>query len=181
MNKLFDTYKKEILPKIQKEFGITNPMAAPRLTKIVVNASMGEALTDKKVLEKMGEQLAVITGQKAQITRAKRAISSFKLRAGDAIGLRVTLRGQRMYDFLTKLVGIALPRVRDFHGVPSGGFDGRGNYTLGISDQNIFPELDYSMIDKTRGFQITFVTKTTNNEQGKMLLTLLGIPFEKEG
>lgn len=156
-----------------------NPMAIPRLTKIVVNCGMGEGLAQKKVLESMNAQLAVITGQKPMLTRAKRAISTFKLRAGDPIGLKVTLRGKRMYDFLTKLVVIALPRVRDFRGVSNTGFDGQGNYTLGISEQTIFPELDYSLVDKTRGFEITLVTTAESPEKAKVLLTKLGMPFEK--
>lgn len=156
-----------------------NRMAVPRLTKVVINCGMGEALADKKTLEKMAAQLAVIAGQKPQIMRAKRAISTFKLRAGDAVGLRATLRGTRMNDFVSKFIRIALPRVRDFHGVPDKGFDGRGNYTIGIREQSIFPELDYSLIDKPRGFEITFVTTAGNDADGKKLLTLFGIPFEK--
>ena len=143
---------------------------------------MGEALSDKKVLDKAAAQLAVITGQKPQPRRAKRAISTYKLRAGDVIGLRVTIRGKRMYDFFTKLVGIALPRVRDFRGVPASGFDQKGNYTMGIAEMTIFPELDYSLVDKVRGFEITFVTTAASPEAGKKLLSLLGMPFvKKEG
>lgn len=157
-----------------------NPMALPRLVKIVVNCGIGrEALADKKVIEKVSAQLSVITGQKPAITRAKRAISSFKLRAGDAIGLKATLRGRRMRDFLTRLVTIALPRVRDFRGVRASGFDGQGNYTLGIAEQTIFPELDYTLVDKTRGLEVTFVTTATSDEHAKKLLSLLGMPFEK--
>lgn len=156
-----------------------NPMSVPKLVKVVVNCGMGEALKDKKTLEKMSTQLSLITGQKPHVRVAARAISTFKLRAGDAIGLRVTLRGKRMVDFVRRLVAIALPRVRDFRGIPVRGFDGRGNYTLGISEQTIFPELPYSLVDKTRGFEVTFVTTATNNEEGKKLLTELGLPFEK--
>lgn len=156
-----------------------NIMAQPKLVKIVVNCGIGEALKDKKVLEKMGGQLAVITGQKPQIRVATRAISTFKLRAGDAIGLRATLRGRRMEDFLKRLVTIALPRVRDFRGVAVGGFDGNGNYTLGILEQTIFPELPYSMVDKTRGFEVTFVTTAKTDEEARGLLETLGMPFEK--
>ena len=171
---------KQIVPEFTKA-GIVNRMAIPKLVKIVINCGIGrEALGDKKVLESMAKQLAVIAGQKPQITRSKRAISSFKLRAGDAVGLRATLRGPRMYDFLTKFIGIAMPRVRDFHGIPTKGFDGKGNYTLGIIEQSIFPELEYSMIDKPRGFEITFVTTAGNDADGKKLLTLFGMPFEKE-
>lgn len=162
------------------ELGIANLMAVPRLIKIVVNCGIGrEALADKKVIEKVSAQLSVITGQKPSVTRAKRAISSFKLRAGDTVGLKVTLRGHLMSDFFTRLVTIALPRVRDFRGVSGSGFDGNGNYTLGIADQTIFPELDYTMVDKTRGYEVTFVTKSGNDEHAKKLLTLLGMPFEK--
>lgn len=163
-----------------KDLKIKNPMAVPKLAKIVINVGLGEAIADKKVMEKMMAQLSVIAGQKPQITRAKRAISTFKLRAGDAIGLKATLRGKRMYDFLTKLVTIALPRVRDFRGISAAGFDGRGNYTMGISEQTIFPELEYGMVDKVRGFEVTFVTTAEKDGDAKMLLTLLGMPFEKE-
>lgn len=155
-------------------------MAIPKLVKIVINCGIGrEAQGDKKVLESMTHQLAVIAGQKPQITRAKRAISTFKLRAKDAVGLKATLRGSRMYDFLMKFIRIALPRVRDFHGVPTTGFDGKGNYTFGISEQSIFPELDYSLIDRPRGFEVTFVTTAGNNADGKKLLSLFGMPFTK--
>lgn len=155
-------------------------MAKARLVKIVVNCGIGrEAIADKKVIETMSGQLAVITGQKPAVTRARRAISSFKLRAGDAVGLKVTLRGRRCADFFTRLVVIALPRVRDFRGVPGSGFDGKGNYTLGIAEQTIFPELDYTLVDKTRGFEVTFVTSATSDEHARKLLILLGMPFEK--
>lgn len=180
MSTLQETYKKEIIPKLMTEFGIINIMAAPKLVKIVVNSGLGEALKDKKVIDHMVAQLSVIAGQKPQVTRAKRAISTFKLRAGDAIGLKVTLRGTRMYDFLKKLIAIALPRVRDFRGLPNNGFDGHGNYTMGINDQTIFSELDYQLIDKVRGFEVTFVTSAENDHHAKRLLELLGMPFEKE-
>ena len=179
MTLLQEKYKKEMAPRLAKELGITNPMATPRLVKIVINCGLGDALKDKKVLDSMSTQLGVITGQKPQITRSKRAISTFKLQAGNAIGLKVTLRGKRMYDFFTKLVGIALPRVRDFRGVSGSGFDGQGNYTLGISEQTIFPELPYTLVDKVRGFEVTFVTSTKIDEQAKKLLEMLGMPFEK--
>lgn len=179
MHELHDMYIKQIVPEFLKTKN-ANRMAVPRLTKIVINCGIGrEAQADKKVFESMTKQLAVIAGQKPQITRAKRAISTFKLRAGDAVGLRATLRGPRMYDFLTKFIRLALPRVRDFHGVPSAGFDHKGNYTLGIHEQSIFPELDYSMIDKSRGFEVTFVTTAGNDKDGKKLLALFGMPFEK--
>ena len=180
MKSLQEKYKTEILQNLTKELGIKNSLSSPRLVKIVVNAGMGEALSDKKALAKMSEQLSIIAGQKPQETRAKRAISTFKLRAGDAIGLKTTLRGRRMYDFFTKLTSIALPRVRDFRGVPKSGFDGRGNYTLGVAEQTIFPELEYSMVDKVRGFEMTFVTTAKSNEHARALLGALGLPFEKE-
>ena len=155
-------------------------MALPRLTKIVVNCGIGrEAIADKKIIEKVAAQLGVITGQKPAVTRARRAISTFKLRAGDTVGLKVTLRGKMMVDFFTRLVRLALPRVRDFRGVSAAGFDGHGNYTLGITEQTIFSELDFAMVDKIRGFEVTFVTTATSDEHARVLLTLLGMPFEK--
>ncbi len=180
MNGLRDTYKKDLIPKLMTELGITNLMAAPKLVKIVVNCGIGgEALKDKKVIEKAREQLAIITGQRPHVTRAKQAISTFKLRAGDPVGLRVTLRGTRMYDFFTRLTVVAMPRVRDFRGILMRGFDGRGNYTLGVTDQSIFPELEYSLIDKVRGFEITFVTNAVSDKSGRALLMAMGMPFEK--
>ncbi len=166
---------------LQEQYkGITNPMALPRLTKIVVNCGIGrEAIVDKKIIEKVSAQLGVITGQRPGVTRARRAISSFKLRAGDPVGLKVTLRGKMMADFFTRLVRLALPRVRDFRGVSAAGFDGHGNYTLGITEQTIFPELDFAMVDKIRGFEVTFVTTATSDEHARVLLMLLGMPFEK--
>ncbi|MFC1626609.1 50S ribosomal protein L5 [Patescibacteria group bacterium] len=180
MKSLQKQYKEEIHPALLKELKLKNVMAIPRLEKIVINCGLGEATQDKKAIETMSKQIAVITGQKPLITRAKKAISAFKLREGDAIGLKVTLRKKHMYDFMTKLIRIALPRVRDFRGIQTSGFDGRGNYTFGVLDQSIFPELEYSMIDKTRGFQITFVTSATKNEHAKKLLTLFGLPFKKK-
>ncbi|MCX8008448.1 MAG: 50S ribosomal protein L5 [Patescibacteria group bacterium] len=179
MNDLYTRYKKEIIQKLVQQLHITNLMAVPRLEKIVVSCGLGEALTDKKVIDKMVQQLAIITGQKPQVTHARKSISTFKLREGDAIGLKVTLRKKKMYDFFTRLVTIALPRVRDFRGVPTKGFDGRGNYTLGIAEQTIFPELDYSIVDKIRGFAATFVTTASSDQQAKALLEALGMPFEK--
>lgn len=176
---LQEKYKKEIVPKLTGELGIKNPMAVPKLTKIVLNCGLGEALKDKKALETMSMQLGVITGQKPQLRRAKRAISTFKLRAGDAIGLKVTMRGERMYDFFTKLTTIVLPRVRDFRGVSVKSFDGKGNYTLGISETTIFSELDYKLVDKPRGLEVVLVTSAANDAHAKRLLELLGMPFEK--
>jgi large subunit ribosomal protein L5 len=179
MNTLVETYTKEIVPTLTKEFGIKSRMQVPKLEKIVINCGMGEALTDKKVIEKMAAQVAVITGQKPVITYAKVSISTFKLREGEPIGLKVTLRREKMYDFLRRLISVALPRVRDFRGIPVNGFDGQGNYTVGLKEQTIFPELDYQMVDKTRGFEISFVTSAPNNQQAKRLLELFGMPFEK--
>jgi len=176
---IYNQYQKELMPQLQKQFGIKNPMAIPELVKIVINCGLGEALTDKKVLEKMEAQMLIICGQKPVTTKAKKAISSFKLREEDPIGLKVTLRKKRMWDFFTRLVSVALPRVHDFRGVPKKGFDGRGNYTLGVAEQTIFPELDFDLVDKVRGFEVTFVTTAESNDQGRALLEGLGIPFEK--
>lgn len=173
-------YETEIRSKLKDELKLKNVMSVPKLTKIVVNIGMGEALTDRKVMEKAAEQLMVITGQKPLVTRAKVSISTFKLRAGDAIGLKVTLRGKRMYDFLEKLIRIILPRVRDFRGVSKKGFDARGNFTLGFKEQIVFPEIEYAKIDKVRGLEVTLVTNAGNAAAGYKLLNLLGFPFEKE-
>jgi large subunit ribosomal protein L5 len=172
-------YQEIGIPKLMIELGIINRMAVPKLIKIVINCSLGEAIADKKVMEKATVQLAAITGLHPVVTKAKKAISAFKLREGDAIGLKVTLRAKRMYDFLTRLTGVALPRVRDFRGISNKGFDGNGNYTLGISEQTIFPDLDYALVDKVRGFEATFVTSAQTDTQAKALLMLLGLPFEK--
>lgn len=180
MNDLPKQYKKQMVPTLMKEFRITNPMQVPKLKKIVINCGMGEAIADKKTIEKMMAQLGIITGQKGMVTHAKISISSFKLREGEPIGLKITLRREHMYDFLKRLTSVALPRVRDFRGIPLSGFDGQGNYTLGLAEQSIFPEIEYQMIDKVRGFEMSFVTSTKDDEQAKRLLELLGLPFEKE-
>lgn len=174
------TYNTEIKKALQTGLKITNPMAVPKLIKIVVNVGLGEALLDHKVIDKVAEQLRVITGQKPLVTRAKTSISTFKLRAGDTVGLKVTMRGKRMYDFFEKLTRIVLPRVRDFRGVARSSFDGQGNYNLGLSEQTVFPEIEYSKIDKIRGLEITFVTNAKIDKQGMMLLEKLGMPFVKE-
>jgi len=179
MTQAEQNYQEIIIPKLMADLGIKNRMAVPKLLKIVVNCSLGEALGDKKILEKATVQIAAITGLHPVVTKAKKAISAFKLREGDAIGLKVTLRGKRMYDFLTRLTGVALPRVRDFRGIPKKGFDGNGNYTLGIAEQTIFPDLEYALVDKVRGFEATFVTSAQADDQARALLTLLGLPFEK--
>ncbi len=180
MNTLRKKYKEKIAADLKNKLTIGNVMAVPRLEKIVINCGLGEAIKDKKVIESASAQLAVITGQKPKIARAKKAISSFKLQAGDIIGLKVTLRNERMYDFLEKFVGIALPRVRDFRGISKKSFDGCGNYTLGIREQTIFPELDYKMVDRLRGFEITFVTSASDNREAFELLSALGLPFERK-
>jgi len=179
MNTLNDNYQKNILPELEKELGIKNPMAIPKLVKISINCSMGEAIKDKKTIEKMSEQLGVITGQKPIVTKAKKAIATFSTREGDPIGCKVTLRAKRMSYFFLRLVNVAMPRIRDFRGISKKGFDGNGNYTLGIKEQTIFPELDYSTVDGVRGFEVTFVTTARNDEEARLLLTKLGLPFEK--
>ncbi len=177
MTTLEKQYREELVPKLMSELGITNKMAVPKLLKVVINCGLGEALKDKKIADKVVEQLGLITGQRPVVTKAKVAISSFKLREKDIIGVKVTLRGKRMYDFVSRLVGIALPRVRDFRGIPTKGFDGRGNYTMGIAEQTIFPDLEYAVVDRVRGFEATFVTTAENDEYAKKLLQLLGMPF----
>src|SRR5215210_731345 len=175
--RLKERYHKEIAPAISKEFEITNPMAVPRLEKIVINMGMGEAIANAKILDTAADELRSITGQKPVVTRAKKSIASFKLRQGMPIGTMVTLRGDRMYDFLDRLISVALPRVRDFRGVSPKGFDGRGNYTLGLKDQLLFPEIDYMRVDKARGMNISVVTTASTDEESRKLLQLLGMPF----
>jgi large subunit ribosomal protein L5 len=177
MARLKDVYTKEVADKIRKEFGITNPMAVPRIEKIVLNMGLGEAVSNSKIIDVAVEELTSIAGQRAVVTKAKKSIANFKLREGVAIGARVTLRGNRMYEFLDRLMNIALPRVRDFRGVPTRAFDGRGNYTLGVRDHLIFPEIDYSKVDKSKGMNITIVTTAKNDEQARALLRELGMPF----
>lgn len=179
MARLREKYKKEIAPAVAKEFDIKNPMAIPRLEKIVVNMGIGEAIGNSKALDTAVEELTVITGQKPVVTKAKKSIAAFKLREGMRIGTMVTLRGERMYEFLDRLISVALPRVRDFRGISAKAFDGRGNYTLGIKEQLIFSEIDFNKIDKTRGLNISIVTTAKNDEQGRSLLKLLGMPFRK--
>jgi large subunit ribosomal protein L5 len=176
---LAEKYQKEIKPAVMAEFGIGNVMAAPDMKKVVVSIGMKEAAHDKGALEKATAQLAEITGQKPKLTRAKKSIANFKLREGDAVGLTVTLRGRKMWDFITKVFWIVLPRVRDFHGVPVNGFDHQGNYTMGLTEQIVFPEIDYAKVDKIRGLQITFVNSSRDVTIARRMLTLLGMPFEK--
>ena len=175
--RLKEKYAKEVRKKLQDEFGIKNPMAIPKVEKVVLNMGVGEAISNIKVLDNAVDELATITGQKPVVTKAKKSIASFKLREGQSIGTRVTLRGEKMYEFLDRLINIALPRVRDFRGVPTKSFDGRGNYTLGIRDHVIFPEIDVAKIDKSKGMNITIVTTAENDEQARFLLRELGMPF----
>jgi len=177
MPRLQDVYKGEVVPKLKVKFGYKNPMQVPRLSKVIVNMGLGEAIENVKVLDSAIDEIGVITGQKPIITKARKSISNFKLRAGVPIGVMVTLRRDSMYHFLDKLMAIALPRVRDFKGVLPKGFDGRGNYTLGVKEQIIFPEINYDKIDKIRGMNITIVTTARTDEEGLELLRLLGMPF----
>jgi large subunit ribosomal protein L5 len=177
--RLRERFQKEIAPAIAREFGIKNPMAVPQLEKIVINMGMGEAVANAKVLDIASEELKTISGQRPVITRAKKSIASFKLRQGMPIGVMVTLRGERMYEFFDRLVSIALPRVRDFRGVSPKAFDGRGNYTIGIREQLIFPEIDFNKVDKLRGMNISIVTTAPNDEQARALLKALGMPFRQ--
>jgi len=178
MSRLKERYDKEVAPKLMKEFGYTNPMQVPRLTKLLINMGLGEAIQNIKVLDSAMEELKAITGQRPVATKAKRSIANFKLRKGMSIGCMVTLRRERMYEFFDRLVNIALPRVRDFKGVSGKSFDGRGNYSLGIREQIIFPEIDYDKIDKIKGLNIIIVTTAKTDEEGKALLRLLGMPFK---
>ncbi len=176
---LFEKYQTQVVPTLLEEMGLTNTMAAPKVSKVVLNIGLKEAAHDKGVLERATDQLATIAGQKPKITRAKQSIANFKLRQGDPVGLTVTLRGRRMHDFMNKLFQIVLPRVRDFQGVSLKAFDKKGNYTLGLSEQIVFPEIDYSKIDKVRGLEITFVNTAGDAKISKRLLELLGMPFKK--
>jgi len=179
MNRLRTRYASEVVPVLRKEFGYANVMAVPRITKIVVNMGLGEGTQNAKIVDTGAEELAKITGQKAAITRAKKSISQFKVRRNMPIGAMVTLRGERMYEFLDRLIAIALPRVRDFRGVSPRGFDGRGNYTLGLRDQLMFPEIDYMKVDKGRGMNISVITTAKTNEEARRLLQLMGMPFRQ--
>ena len=170
-------YTEEVVPALQKEFGYDNPMQVPRLDKIVINIGLGEALTNAKALDAAVGDLAAISGQKPIITRARRSIAQFRLRTGNPIGAKVTLRGERMWDFLERLTRLALPRIRDFRGVPAKSFDGRGNYSLGLREQLAFPEIDYDKVDRLRGLEISIVTTAKTDEESKRMLELLGMPF----
>ncbi len=177
MSELRRRYHEEVVPALQKEFSYVNPMQVPRLEKIVVNIGLGEALQNAKALDAAVADLTAITGQKPIVTRAKRSIAQFRLRTGNAIGAKVTLRGERMWDFLERLTQLALPRIRDFHGVPTRAFDGRGNYSLGLREQLAFPEIDYDKVDRLRGLEVSIVTTAKTDEESKKLLELLGMPF----
>lgn len=177
MARLKDLYIKEVVPQLQKDFNYKSVMEVPKLEKIVVNMGLGEAIQNVKILDSASEELATITGQKAVITKAKKSIASFKLRQGMPIGCMVTLRKDRMYEFLDRLVNVSLPRVRDFKGISGKAFDGQGNYSLGIKEQLIFPEINYDKIDKIKGMNITIVTTAKTDEEGRALLRLLGMPF----
>ena len=179
MARLKEKYKTDIAPAIAKEFDIKNPMAVPKIEKIVVNMGLGEGISNAKILDTAAEELRSITGQKPVITKAKKSIAAFKLRQGMNIGAMVTLRGDRMYEFLDRLISVALPRVRDFRGISGKAFDGRGNYTLGIREQLIFPEIDFNKVDKTRGMNISIITTAKTDEQARSLLKALGMPFRQ--
>lgn len=183
MSDLKTTYQQEIVPQLQKEFGVSNVFAVPKLEKIVLNVGVTDPQDPrarKPIIENIVSQFETISGQKPQVTLATKSIAGFKLREGDALGVKVTLRGKRMWDFLTKLIAIALPRVKDFRGISRTAFDGQGNYSLGLEEQIIFPEISYDSIESVRGLQVNFVTSAESNEQAFKLLELLGMPFEKE-
>ena len=180
MSRLKDKYLSEVVKGLQEKYNYKNIMQIPKVTKIVINMAVGEAVTNSKALDAAVGDMTIISGQKPIITKAKKSIAAFKVREGMNLGCKVTLRGQRMYEFLDKLMNLALPRVRDFHGISLSGFDGRGNYTLGLKEQLIFPEIEYDKIDKARGMDITIVTTAKNDEEGRDMLTLMGMPFEKQ-
>ena len=179
MARLKEFYDSEIVAKMKEKFGYTNPMQVPKLDKIVVNMGVGEAKENVKVLESAVRDMEIIAGQKAVITKSKKSIANFKIREGMPIGCKVTLRGEKMYEFADRLINLALPRVRDFRGVNPNGFDGRGNYSMGIKEQLIFPEIEYDKVDKVRGMDICFVTTANTDEEARYLLTLFNMPFSK--
>ncbi len=179
MARLQQYYREQVLSRLQRDLGIANPMEVPRITKITVNMGVGEAVADKKVMDAAVGDLTKITGQKPLVTKSRKAIASFKIRAGLAIGCKVTLRGARMYEFLDRLISIAIPRIRDFRGVSPRSFDGRGNYSLGVKEQIIFPEIQYDQIDQIRGMDITITTTAKDNRQGRALLEAFNFPFRK--
>ena len=176
-SRLHERYKAEVAPALTKQFEYGNPMEVPRVVKIVVNVGLGEALTNAKAIDAAVGDLTMITGQKPIVTKAKRSIAQFRLRTGNSVGAKVTLRGERMWDFLDRLTALTLPRIRDFRGIPSKSFDGRGNYSLGFREQLAFPEIDYDKVDRLRGLEISIVTTAKSDEESKRLLELLGMPF----
>jgi large subunit ribosomal protein L5 len=178
--RLKERYKAEIVPELQKQFEYTNIMQVPRVEKVTVNIGLGEARENARAVETATADMATITGQKPVVTRAKKAISNFKIRENMPVGAAVTLRGDRMYEFLDRLLNVALPRIRDFHGVAVKAFDGRGNFSLGLREQLIFPEIDYDKVDRIRGMQVNIITSARNDEEGRRLLELMGMPFAKE-
>ncbi|MCH7552392.1 MAG: 50S ribosomal protein L5 [Chloroflexi bacterium] len=180
MPRLLERYRADIAPALIKEFSLQNVMQAPKMVKVVVNIGLGEALTNSKALDAAEGDLKLITGQRPVMTKAKKSIAAFKIREGMTIGIMVTLRGHRMYEFLDRLVNVALPRIRDFRGTPARSFDGRGNYSLGLREQVMFPEIDFNKVDRMRGLQLTFVTTAPNDEQARSLLTQLGFAFSRE-
>ena len=180
MSRLRQRYETEVIPALKKEFGYGNVMAIPKITKVVVNMGLGEATQNAKIVDTGADELGRITGQKPVVTRAKKSIAQFKVRKGMPIGTMVTLRGERMWEFLDRLIAVALPRVRDFRGVSPKGFDGRGNYTLGLKDQLLFPEIDYMQVDKARGMNISVVTTAKTDEEARRLLQLMGMPFRQQ-
>jgi len=180
MTTLKEQYENELKLTLQKQLGISNVMDIPKIEKVVLNMGLGDAVQNPKIVEKAAQELTMISGQKAVVTKAKKSIATFKLRAGMPIGARVTLRKDRMYDFLSKLINVALPRVRDFRGVSGKGFDGRGNFSMGITEHIIFPEIDYDKIDQIRGFNITIVTSAKTDENARALLDAIGMPFKKK-
>jgi large subunit ribosomal protein L5 len=177
VSRLRDRYRTEVVPALIRQFGYKNPMQVPRLHKIVVNVGLGEALSNPKAVDATVRDIALITGQRPVVTRAKRSIAQFRLRAGNPIGVKVTLRGERMWDFLDRLMTLALPRLRDFRGVPGRSFDGRGNFSLGLREQLAFPEIDYDQVDRLRGLEVSIVTTAKTDEESRRLLELLGMPF----
>jgi len=180
MSRLKERYEKEVAPALKKEFGYRNVMAIPKLEKIVVNMGLGEATQNAKIVDTGADEVARVTGQKPVVTRAKKSIAQFKVRKGMPIGAMVTLRGERMWEFLDRLIAVALPRVRDFRGVSPRGFDGRGNYTLGLKDQLLFPEIDYMKVDKARGMNVSVVTTAKTDEEARKLLQFIGMPFRSQ-
>ena len=177
MNRVRERYLKDVVPALKKEFGYANVMAIPKVSKVVINMGLGEATSNAKIVDVASDELSRIAGQKATVRRAKKSIAAFKVREGMAVGAMVTLRGERMYEFLDRLVSVALPRVRDFKGISGKGFDGRGNYTLGLRDQILFPEIDYMKVDKARGMNVSVVTTAKTDEEARKLLQLMGLPF----